>query len=169
MSALACSANPPAPRSIGHVDRAGVRTPPAVPEPPVVLAENGRARIALHVPPEILEDPEKPPLDSRGRRQALARALARASVADLLRVFRALSGADLSVVLQPPSENSALLPVLIGRYGEARFGPPPVRGFGGQGYRAIVERGAIGLYGETDIATLLMRSTSCSTGWAAAG
>jgi hypothetical protein len=148
--ALGCASSPHS-RTPSADERAPLRQQASAPV--AELVENGVARAAIYVEPEIFADA----LPARGRQsaeekeQAKLRERLRASIEDLQAYVRKISGADLPIVAAAP--DSARVAILVGKLAERHFGPLPVRAPGGQGYRFVVSPRAIGVYGESDLGT----------------
>jgi hypothetical protein len=129
------------PRSEAHVVRR------------VVLAQQQRTRVSIHVAPRLLE-PYAAPSGRRPSPPAQAeidRLRLQSSVKDLAQYLERLSGAAVPIVVSAPDGNTTL-PILIAELATARFGEPKVSAPGRQGLRVVVSPSAIGLIGESDLA-----------------
>jgi len=148
--ALGCASSPHSPTPSAD-ERAPLRRHAS---PPVAeLVENGVARAAIYVEPEIFPDalPARGKQSAEEKEQAKLRERLRESIQDLRAYIRKISGADLPIVTAAP--DSARVAILVGKLAERHFGPLPVRAPGGQGHRFVVSPRAIGVYGESDLGT----------------
>ncbi|MBM4004881.1 MAG: DUF4838 domain-containing protein [Planctomycetes bacterium] len=103
---------------------------------PIVLAENGTARVAIFVPKEIVDSPE--------------RVRARESVRDLAQYLERMTGTKIAMHTRPPQPAEVPVPILIGSLADAEVGPIGMTTEFRQGYRLVVSERAIGIQGETD-------------------
>jgi len=123
--------------------------------PLVTLANNGAARAAIYVAPEVMA-PDitlSPPVTHAMRTAESQRQKLRASVQDLSVYLEKMSGAKLAVVTAAPDEKSKSLPILIGSLAVQKFGPVKQKLTDAQGFRVMVTPQAIGLFGESDEST----------------
>jgi hypothetical protein len=120
---------------------------------PIRLAANQRSFVRIHVPARVLVPYVAPARGLPPSTDAeLERLRLQSSVSDLAHYLARLSGAVVPVVSDAPTDTERL-PILIGELGSARFGPPRLSAPGGQGFRVVVSGAAIGLFGESDLAT----------------
>lgn len=147
----ACSCNeprakPPAPHPSAHTSAA------IFDQTAVVLAEAGRARVVIVVPQRVFDCATRParlPLAERAAFASCQRLLA--SVEDLAKYLSRIAGSEVAVA--HGEAPAGLLPILIGELGSARFGPVGIEAPGKQAFRYVVNRTAIALYGESDLAS----------------
>jgi hypothetical protein len=178
----ACSCNeprgkPPAPQPSTH-GRASTGA-----RDQVLLADAGSARVVVVVPsrlstpapsaapstappadvptaqPKTKRRSGKSPRPTRPRKPTPAeRSLAlenerlRAAVQDLSKYLSQMAGKEVPVVIAGSAPAGAT-PILIGELGAERFGSVGIHAPGKQGFRFVVNRSAIALYGESDVAT----------------
>jgi hypothetical protein len=147
---------------------------PSLPRDAVVLAADRKARVVIVAPGRLFEDvvaaveaeanpagkkAKKPPKKKRPKltpAQKLAQADTQrlaASVNDLSHYLQRMSGAKVEVARDRVSPAPGVIPILIAELAEQRFGPPNQRAPGKQGFRVLIQPSAIGLYGESDLAT----------------
>ncbi len=135
-----------------HTGAASSHARPAPDAPtrsPVTVAELGRSRFVLFAPERLLPAPSKrPPREPPDQKRL------RASLDDFVDYFQQLSGATLEVHYGAPSvEQAKGRVILLGELGAARFGRVAEHLAGDQAFRVVVEPNAIGLFGESDLAT----------------
>jgi len=109
----------------------------------VILVEDGVVRSVIQVAPQVMA---ATPDD--GDLHRLAR-----SVEDLAHYLEVMSGAGVDIAPHALSEHDERLPILIGELATARFGQVTSHDRAGQGYRVVVTPEAVGLMGESDLAT----------------
>lgn len=120
----------------------------------VTLVHGGKARCAIVVAPEVMADDKPlaglkfPEAEAERQRQRL-----RASVIDLAAYFEKMSGAKIDVLTAPRAEGDQRIPILIGELATTKFGPPGKSAPYKQGFRVVVSPAAIGLSGESALAT----------------
>ncbi len=102
----------------------------------VTLIRDGACRAAIYVAPEVMEGKEH--------------VRVRESVKDLARYLGAMTGTTLPVHARPPQAGEAAIPILIGNYADAVFGPFAMRSDFKQGFRLVVSARGVGMQGETD-------------------
>src|SRR5688572_16015816 len=122
----------------------------------VTLIRDGQAVAAIFVPARLLDDPAKNPepasiwssLKEEDHRRRL-----RESVRDFAAILERISGTRVEIVAGLPAAGEKRVPILIGELAAERLGKPsksyPYR----QGFRLVVKPDAIGLAGESDLAT----------------
>jgi len=172
LTACSCSeprAKPAAPRS----STSRTMTPSSE---EVVLADSGHANVAIVVPARLLglepgllapgvapEPPAaggpgakrvkkpRPPKLTREQQQTLAQSRQLwAAVKDLSKYLSRMAGSDVPLVPAPGPDGA--LKIFIGELAEERFGPVGAHSLGRQGFRYVVGRSGVGLYGESDLA-----------------
>ena len=111
----------------------------------VRVIQEGEARAAIYVAPEIMQAEDKE-LAKRGERL-------RASVEDLAHYLKKMSGAEIEILTRHPASGDGNIPILIGDLAAGRFGPVKTRAPADQGFRVVVTSEAIGLMGESDLGT----------------
>lgn len=122
----------------------------------VVLTADGKANAALFVPARLLDDAKKNPEEANiwrnntpeGQRRRL-----RESVRDLADILERITGAKFDVVAGKPGPNDKRVPILVGELAVERLGAPARKYPYKQGLRITVKDNAIGLSGESDLAT----------------
>jgi hypothetical protein len=121
----------------------------------VTIVDKAKARAAIYVAPSVMapDDTEAlrgrfPQAEAERQRERL-----RESVNDLAHYLQKMSGAKVEVLTTAPARGDKRLPVLIGELAAARFGAPKVTAPYKQGFRVLVSKRAIGLWGESDLAT----------------
>lgn len=123
----------------------------------VVLVQDGEARVAVCVPSRVMapddprvrvDPPRLPAVVPEYQRRRL-----RESVRDLARCLEKMSGAKVEIVVGQKTTGNERLPILIGEFAQEAFGPPKKTYPYQQGFRVVVSPKAIGLLGESDLAT----------------
>src|SRR5690606_4441135 len=88
----------------------------------VTLVENGAARVAIHVAPEVMASDKAvsgaTPFTERDTE--MQRRRLRESVNDLALYLKKISGAEVGVLQRAPEAADKLTPILIGQYAQAR-------------------------------------------------
>lgn len=122
----------------------------------VTIVQDGRPAATIHVPERLLDDADEnpePPSIWRKRAPEDHRRRLRESVKDFEAILERISGAKVEVVAGPPAGSATKTPILIGELATDRFGKP-TKGFPyQQGFRIVVSDDAVGLAGESDVAT----------------
>lgn len=120
----------------------------------VTIIDNGQSKAAIFVPARVLEDtaPELAGIWGTLKPEELRRRL-RESVKDMAGVLERISGAKVEIVAGPPAAGEKRLPILIGELAVEKFGKPQKEYPYQQGLRIVVQPGAIGLAGESDLGT----------------
>lgn len=122
----------------------------------VTLVENGQPRAALFVPARLLDDakanPEPANVQGAIKPEDERRRL-RESVRDFVGIVERMSGTKLEIVYGAPPAGESRVPILVGELAVERFGKPAKSFPYQQGLRIVVARGAVGLAGESDLAT----------------
>lgn len=120
------------------------------------IVADGAPRAAIFVPARIMDDaaanPEPTSVWRSLKPEAQQRRL-RESVKDLAAIIERISGAKFDIVVGAPAADEKRLPILIGELATARFGKPAMAFPYQQGFRLVVTKDAIGLAGESDLAT----------------
>lgn len=122
----------------------------------VGIVVEGQSRAAVFVPERIWDDREKNPEPAsvwRTLKPEDNRRRLRESVRDFVDIVERMSGAKLPVVVGSPPTGESRIPILIGELAAARFGPPEKKGEYQQGLRLDITKDAIGISGESDLAT----------------
>ncbi len=119
------------------------------------LIKEGKAGFVICVPAEVMAETDKEPAniwglatDAKANRIRL-----RESVKDLSATLEKISGAKVEIVSGAPKPGETRKPILVGSLGEAKFGKPAKSFELKQGFRYVVTPEAIGLIGESDLAT----------------
>ncbi len=122
----------------------------------VTLVTDGQPRAAVFVSERVWDDAAKnaePAGVWRTLKPEENRRRLRESVRDFVGVIERISGAKLPVEVGAPKEGDARVPILIGELAAAKFGPPMKKSEYQQGLRIVVGQNAVGLIGESDLAT----------------
>lgn len=120
------------------------------------IVVDGAPRAVVCVPERVWDDAAKNPEPASVWRTLKAednRRRLRESVRDFVGVIQRISGATLPVEVGPPKAGDSRLPILIGDLATDKFGKPAKTFEYGQGLRIVVTDKAIGLTGESDLAT----------------
>ena len=120
------------------------------------LVADGQARAAVFVSERVWDDAMKNPEPAgvwRSLQPEDNRRRLRESVRDLVGVVERMSGAKLPVEVGAPKAGEARVAILIGELATAKFGPPAKKAEYQQGLRIVVGNNAVGLIGESDLAT----------------
>ncbi len=122
----------------------------------VTIVENGKPRAAIFVPEKLLDDaganPE-PPTVWRKRAAEDYRRRLRESVKDFAAILQRMSGAQVDIIAGKPSPKEKRIAILVSELAEQRFGKPQKTFPFQQGFRIVVSNDAVGLAGESDLAT----------------
>jgi len=112
----------------------------------VVLATAGKARCAIYAPPEMMAPvtAARPTAAEQQHNRLLA------SVNDLALYLGKLAGGPVPVYTRPPAKDEKALPILLGSYADAAFGPYTGKTDFQQSFRLVVSRKGVGIQGETD-------------------
>ncbi len=131
---------------------ATIHTQAKEPSPTVTLVNNGTARAAIYVAPEVMEEDKKQPVttpepekDAETQRRRL-----RESVNDLALYLGKISGAKVDILTAAPAAGDKRLPIAVGSLAAKKYGPPTQKAPSGQGFRVVVKKDGIGLIGEND-------------------
>src|SRR5262245_12567287 len=122
----------------------------------VTLIDNGQARVAIFAPARVMDDAKKNPEPDSVWRTGTAedqRRRLRESIKDFAAILERISGAKVDVVIDAPTANEKRVPILIGELAEAKFGKPQKSYPHKQGLRIVVAKDAVGIIGESDLAT----------------
>jgi hypothetical protein len=122
----------------------------------LVLAADGRPRVAVYVPARVWDDAKanpEPPTVWRSLKPEDNRRRLRESVRDLAAVLGRVTGGKVDVVVGPPAAGDLRVPILVGELAAQRFGPPQKQYPYGQGFRLVVAAQGVGLAGESDLGT----------------
>jgi len=118
---------------------------------PVTLIQNGKSNTAIYVPPEVMAPTV---IDSNApyteRTKVTNQVRLRESVNDLANCLGKISGATVPVYTRQPDANDKVIPILIGGYADAVFGPFTMKTDFKQGMRYVVSAKGVGMQGETD-------------------
>ena len=120
------------------------------------LVADGQARAAVFVSERVWDDATKSPEPAgvwRSLKPEDNRRRLRESVRDFVGVVERMSGAKLPVEVGAPKAGDARVAILIGELATAKFGPPAKKAEYQQGLRIVVGNNAVGLIGESDLAT----------------
>ncbi|MHB0936043.1 MAG: DUF4838 domain-containing protein [Armatimonadota bacterium] len=115
---------------------------------PVMLVDNGVSRAAIYVAPEVMAPVKVNPYGPHYRAE-LGQVRLQESVKDLARCLGRMSGAELPVYTRAPQPADKVLPILIGTYADAAFGPFTMKTEFAQGWRLAVSTKGVGMQGET--------------------
>jgi hypothetical protein len=122
----------------------------------VALVADGQPRAAVFVPERVWDDATKNPEPAtvwRTLKPEDTRRRLRESVRDFVAIIERMSGAKLPVEVGPPKPGDTRVAILIGELATAKFGPPAKSAEYQQGLRIDVGNHAVGLAGESDLAT----------------
>jgi len=119
----------------------------------VKLVDDGTSRCVVRVASRVMEDdlPVKRQ-DEAAFNKEQGRHRLRESVRDLAHYFERMAGTPIAIDTGA-SAAGADVAVLVGETAREEFGPVGIKVFGGQGYRVVVRKDRVGLYGESDLAT----------------
>lgn len=118
----------------------------------VELAAGGASRCTILAPARLFIADQKTPPGAVGAAELEAnRRRLRASVLDLAHYLGTLSGASITVATNASDVQGVA--VRIGEEAAAVFGPVGLSVMGGQGYRVVVDKRGVGLFGEADLGT----------------
>ncbi|MBI4028593.1 MAG: DUF4838 domain-containing protein [Verrucomicrobia bacterium] len=130
---------------------------PTVSVSDVVLVEEGRARAAIQVAPEVMA-PDQGELDeftiSVAMQPEPQRRRLRESVNDLALCLEKMSGAKVPIITDASAKPAeSVVPIYIGAKAAEVFGEVGKSYPFKQAFRVVISRKAIGLFGESDLAT----------------
>jgi hypothetical protein len=118
------------------------------------LVRDGQVQCAIHVAPRVLApDQELASASHTVRRAETDRQRLRESVSDLAQYLQKMSGARVPIESVEPPPDAATIRILIGEFAAQRFGPPGTHCADQQAFRLVVTPEAVGLYGESDVAS----------------
>ncbi len=127
---------------------------PATVPAAVTLVQDSQAKTAIHVAAEVMAPdknpapPKNPEREAEQQRQRL-----RESVKDLALYLEKMSGAKVEVITRAPAADDPRIPILVGDLTVQAFGPSKKQAPFKQGFRMVVAAKAVGLLGESDLAT----------------
>lgn len=121
----------------------------------ITIVENGKAKAAVYVPERLFEDPETEEPNGVWRldNDVALQLRLRESVKDFVATLEKVSGAKIEIVQGAPAADDKRLAILVGELAEAKFGKPAKSDFSRQGHRIVITDDAVGLIGESDLAT----------------
>ncbi len=120
------------------------------------LVADGQPQAAVFVPSRVWDDATKNPEPAgvwRSLKPEDNRRRLRESVRDFVGIVERMSGAKLPVEVGAPKAGDARAAILVGELATAKFGPPAKKAEYQQGLRIVVGGNAVGLIGESDLAT----------------
>ncbi len=120
------------------------------------LVADGRPRAAVFVSERVWDDAAKNPEPAsvwRSLKPEDNRRRLRESVRDFVGVIERISGAKLPIEVGAPKAGDSRVAILVGELAAAKFGPPAKKIEYHQGLRIVVGNNAVGLIGESDLAT----------------
>ncbi len=120
------------------------------------LVADGQPRAAVFVSERVWDDATKNPEPSgvwRTLKPEDNRRRLRESVRDLVGIVERMSGAKLPVQIGAPKDGDSRTAILVGELAAAKFGQPAKKVEYQQGLRIVVSNNAVGLIGESDLAT----------------
>ncbi len=121
------------------------------------VVKEGAAQFVIYAPAEVMGETEKEANTANYQNTynnvKANRARLRESVKDLAATLEKISGAKVEIVAGAPKAGDKRKPILVGALGEAKFGPVKTPYEFKQGFRYVVTPEAVGLYGESDLAT----------------
>ena len=121
----------------------------------VTLVDDGRCEAVIHASARVVEGPGRPDKERDGINPGVGTDLERLhdSVVDLAHYLEKISGATVPIVTGPPKPGEERITILIGELGAEKFGPPARHTTYKQGFRLVVSPAAVGMIGESDLAT----------------
>jgi len=144
-------------------------------EPSVLLASQKQARVRVIVPQRIFDvepalpappkrpkgsleparpkPPKRPWLTPQAQRALVEARKLQAAARDLAHYLSLLSGSDVVAERAPGTPQAGTVPIWLGEDARERFGPVGRHVDGDQAFRVVIRQGALGLYGESDLAT----------------
>lgn len=128
-----------------------VSTDPPVPAEQVELGGHGQCKVEVVVSENLLPDDPKaaqskdPLIRDRGRLHD--------SVVDLVRVLNRMTGGRCTLSSAAAARGPGLVALYVGDAAEKRFGPLTQHPVAGQSLRVVAQRGQLGLYGDSDLAS----------------
>ncbi len=117
------------------------------------LARDGKAQAGIFVSARVMAADEGgqrlnwKDMTAEGQRRRL-----RESVRDLDKYLSLMTGGQFDITPHAPERGDQRVAILIGELAQRRFGPPKKQATFKQGFRYVVSPGAVGLYGESDLA-----------------
>ncbi len=121
----------------------------------VALVQNGVARSVIIASPEVMAADNAPAAvttDAQTQAESKRQRL-RESVKDLAHYLQKMSGAPVAVLTAAPAAADKRLPIYIGNWAAQKFGPVTQKVAYAQGFRVVVNKTGIGLFGESDEST----------------
>jgi len=120
----------------------------------VTLTKDGKCCTAIYAAPEVMDEATVaaniPNVPARERQREALQARVRESVKDLARCLGKMTGTTVPIHTRRPLPGERAIPILIGGYADAAFGPIGLNTELGQGYRLVVNSKGVGMQGETD-------------------
>ena len=121
---------------------------------PTTLVRESQAQSVICVAQRVMApDQELAGQPSVAHRVEADRQRLRESVKDLALYFEKMSGAAVPIRTGQPAAGEVTIPILIGELGTEKFGQPEKQFADQQGFRVVVTEDAVGLFGESDLAT----------------
>jgi hypothetical protein len=127
----------------------------AAAEPAITLVHQGEVQAVIVVADRVLAPDRGDVRSLRFDQLRLEqdRQRLRASVRDLALYIEKMSGAKIQILTAAPPPGDQRTPILVGELAQARFGPPGLTFVDQQAFRVVVAPDAVGLVGESDLAT----------------
>lgn len=122
----------------------------------IALTNKGKAAAVIVAPARVMDDAVKNPEPESVWRNYVAedtRRRLRESIKDFAGILERVSGAKIEIVVGALPAGDKRVPILIGELAEAKFGKPAKSYPYKQGVRIVVAKDAVGIVGESDLAT----------------
>jgi len=124
-----------------------------VPGAEVKLVKDGQSACTILVAPRVMEADRNVAVQQvEAYATETDRRRLRESVRDLAQCLGRMSGATVAIVTNAGAAEQGI-GVMIGEQALEAFGPVGIKVRGGQGYRVVVQKKRVGLYGESDLGT----------------
>jgi len=118
-----------------------------------IIIENGEPRATIYADAAVMAEGKQPTTSPAEARAEQERQRLRESVKDLSAILERISGAKLPICTDAPPRRDKAIQILIGSLAERKFGKPKERSPFKQGWRMVVSRKIVGLWGESDEAS----------------
>ena len=116
----------------------------------VTLVQDGQARVAVHVRPEVMAPDQEVHLYWGGYHPEFDRRKLRESVRDLALYLEKISGGSVEILQAPPQEGDERMAILVGDLAARVYGAPKKETRLKQAWRVVVSDKGLGLWGQSD-------------------
>ena len=118
-----------------------------------IIIENGEPKAAIYADAAVMAEGNQPTTTPAEAETEKARQRLRESVKDLAGILERISGAKVPICTDEPERRDKRVRILIGSLAQKKFGEPKVSSPVKQGWRMVVSREGLGLFGESNEAS----------------